>query len=123
MKLYLDSTDNKKVVIRLDGEEFVNQYDSPREQDVLGFLMKTLRLQGHTLQDISAINVNPGPGSFTGSRVGVAIANALAFALKIKVNGKTPPILPIYSAPPNITPPKKGDGLTKPTYRRITRVK
>ncbi len=38
MKLYLDSTDNKKVVIRLDGEEFVNQYDSPREQDVLLFL-------------------------------------------------------------------------------------
>ena len=32
--------------------------------------------------------VNRGPGSFTGLRVGVAIANALGFLLKIPVNGK-----------------------------------
>ena len=102
MKLYLDSTDNKKVIIRLDGEEFVKEYDSPREQDVLFFLNGLLEKRGQSLDDLAEIEVNPGPGSFTGSRVGVAIANALAFALKLKINGKTPPILPIYSAPPNI---------------------
>lgn len=107
MTLYLDTTDNKKVIIRLDGEEFVNQYDSPREQDVLFFLNGLLEKKGKTLDDVSEIEVNPGPGSFTGSRVGVAIANALAFALKIKVNGQQPPILPVYSSPPNITVKKQ----------------
>lgn len=37
---------------------------------------------------ISKILVNTGPGSFTGTRVGVAVANALGFALGIPVNGK-----------------------------------
>jgi|SRR3989344_7603985 len=106
MKLYLDSTDNKKVILRLAGEEFVNEYDSPRDQDVLFFLNTLLEKKSKSLNDVSEIEVNPGPGSFTGSRVGVAIANALAFALKIKVNGQNPPILPVYSAPPNITPAK-----------------
>ena len=109
MKLYLDSTDNKKVIISLDDEEFVREYDSPREQDVLFFLNTLLERKSKSLNDVSEIEVNPGPGSFTGSRVGVAIANALAFALKIKVNGKNPPILPIYASPPNITPPKRTD--------------
>ena len=102
MRLYLDSTDNKKVIIRLDAEEFINEYDSPREQDVLFFLNGLLEKKNLSLDDLSEIEVNPGPGSFTGSRVGVAIANALAFALKIKVNGQEPPILPVYAAPPNI---------------------
>lgn len=104
MKLYLDSTDNKKVIIRLDTEEFVNEYDSPREQDVLFFLNSLLEKKNRSLDDLSEVEVNPGPGSFTGSRVGVAIANALAFALRIKVNGQDPPVLPVYSSPPNITP-------------------
>ena len=109
MKLYLDSTDNKKVVIRLDGEESVNEYDSPREQDVLFFLNSLLEKKNKSLDDVTDVEVNPGPGSFTGSRIGVAIANALAFALKIKVNGRPPPILPVYASPPNITSPKRTD--------------
>lgn len=108
MKLFLDSTNNKKVIIRFDGEEFVNEYASPREQDVLSFLIKTLKLQRVSLKDVTEIGVNPGPGSFTGSRVGVTIANALAFALRLKVNGQTPPVLPVYATPPNITSPKYG---------------
>ncbi len=107
MKLYLDSTNNLKVIIRLDAQEFVSNNATPQDQDVLGFLMKTLRLQGSSLQDITQIEVNPGPGSFTGSRVGVTIANALALALNVPVNGQKPPILPIYSSPPSITTPKK----------------
>ena len=40
------------------------------------------------IKDISEIEVNTGPGSFTGLRVGVSIANALGWALGIPVNGK-----------------------------------
>lgn len=37
---------------------------------------------------LTGIEVETGPGSFTGLRVGVAVANALGFALNIPVNGK-----------------------------------
>ncbi len=106
MKLYLDSTNNRKVIVRLDGEEFTTEYATPQEQDILFFLHESLSQKGKTLDDLTEIEVNPGPGSFTGSRVGVTIANALALALKLKVNGQKPPVLPVYSAPPNITTPK-----------------
>jgi len=46
-------------------------------------------------QEIKEIKVNVGPGSFTGTRVGVAVANALGFALSIKVNGKKM-VKPVY---------------------------
>lgn len=103
MKLYLDSTNNKKVLIHLDGEEFSKEYTTPQEQDILLFLHETLKNKNQSLDDLTQIEVNPGPGSFTGTRVGVAIANALALALKIKINDQNPPILPIYSSPPHIT--------------------
>ena len=108
MKLYLDSTDNRRALVRLDNEEFTTEYATPQEQDILGFLCETLNLKGKSLNDLTEIEVNPGPGSFTGTRVGVAIANALALALKIKVNGQKPPVLPIYDSLPHLTSPKKG---------------
>ncbi len=100
MKLYLDSTDNTKVIIRLDDQEFINQVSSPREQDVFGFLVACFEKENLTPQDITEIEVNPGPGSFTGTRIGVSIANALGFSLSVPVNGQTNPIEPIYSSPP-----------------------
>lgn len=107
MKLYLDSTNNRAVIIKLDAKEYKTEYSTPQDQDVLGFLIATLKLQGRTLKEVTEVEVNRGPGSFTGTRVGVSIANALAFALGIKVNGQKPPILPLYSGPPSITVPKK----------------
>ncbi|MBI2334456.1 hypothetical protein HYU96_01515 [Candidatus Daviesbacteria bacterium] len=37
---------------------------------------------------VQGVEVETGPGSFTGLRVGVSVANALGFALDIPVNGK-----------------------------------
>ncbi len=102
MKLFLDTTNSRRVILRLDDEEFLATYATPQEQNVLMLLNDSLQQKEKSLDDISQIEVNPGPGSFTGSRVGVAIANALAFALRVKVNGQEPPILPVYSSPPNI---------------------
>lgn len=103
MKLYLDSTDNTQVVIRLDGKEFINKVDSPRNQDVFGFLLSCLEKENLKQEDITEVEVNCGPGSFTGTRIGVTIANALGFALGIPVNGQKKPIEPIYSSSPSIT--------------------
>ena len=105
MKLYIDSTNNLKTTIKLDDAELVVEYDSPREQNVLAVINEALRQNNLSLKDISEIEVNKGPGSFTGTRVGVAIGNALAFALGIKINGQKPPVEPTYGQPPNITTP------------------
>lgn len=106
MKLYLDSTDNTKTIIRIDEKEFIKENSSPRDQDVFGFLMLCLEGEGYTPQNITEINVNPGPGSFTGTRIGVTIANALGFSLGLNVNKQQPPVEVIYSSPPSITFPK-----------------
>lgn len=47
-----------------------------------------LKKHGVALPDIEEIEVNTGPGSFTGLRVGIAVANTLGFILKIPVNGE-----------------------------------
>ena len=62
-------------------------------QVLLPMIVKILASQEVVLQDVSEIRVNTGPGSYTGLRVGASIAQALAFALNIPVNGqlnKTP---------------------------------
>ncbi|MBI3260799.1 hypothetical protein HYZ64_00290 [Candidatus Berkelbacteria bacterium] len=48
------------------------------------------------LGSITEITVNPGPGSFIGSRAGVTVANTLGWLLGIPVNGKRPPIAVQY---------------------------
>lgn len=103
MRVYIDGTDNKKTVIRINDREYTRNVDSPRDQDVLGFLLQCLDRENVKPEDIDELEVNPGPGSFTGTRVGVAIANALGFGLEIKVNGSYTPVEPIYSSPPSIT--------------------
>lgn len=98
MNLFIDSTDNLQTVIRLDGKEYLKTYTSPRDQDILAHLLEVLKKSHHSIKDVTSVEVNPGPGSFTGCRIGVAIGNALAYALGIKINGQNPPILPIYPA-------------------------
>ncbi|MFI5265351.1 MAG: tRNA threonylcarbamoyladenosine biosynthesis protein TsaB [Candidatus Levyibacteriota bacterium] len=58
----------------------------PGDQNVLGLIKKLLKNQRVTLKEITSIEVKNGPGSFTGLRVGVSIANALSFALGVPVN-------------------------------------
>lgn len=106
MILYIDTTDNQKTIVKLDSHQLIKTYTSPRDQNLLSSIQELLSQQKVSPSQISAIKVNPGPGSFTGTRIGVAVANALAFALGIKVNDQTPPISPTYSQPPTITTPK-----------------
>lgn len=62
-----------------------NEYGS---QVLLPLIEKVLQTAGYKLQDLKGIEVEKGPGSFTGIRVGVSVANALGFTLGVPVNGK-----------------------------------
>lgn len=99
-KLIIDTTDREKITIRVHfGEKTDNITEAvmPRSQNTLLLIDKILKRNNFTPMDIDEIVVNAGPGSFTGTRVGVAIANALGFGLDVKVNGKkSKEVLPKY---------------------------
>lgn len=87
MKLYIDTSQREKTIIKLDDQVFEKENSNRKSQILLPFIMQTLEKLDKELTDISAIEVNVGPGSFTGLRVGISVANALGWGLKIPVNG------------------------------------
>ncbi len=87
MILKIDSTSREKVTVSLDDTKIIEE-QKLGSQILLPMIVKILKKQKAALADISAVEVNTGPGSFTGTRVGVAVANALGFALNIPVDGK-----------------------------------
>lgn len=90
--LYIDTSDSQetKVVLKteLGNYSLSEKTGVTKSQNVLPLIEKVLQEKQLALDDLSAIEVYPGPGSFTGVRVGVSVANALGFALGIPVNGK-----------------------------------
>ncbi len=84
-----------------------------------------LKAQNKTLADITGIVCYKGPGSFTGLRIGLSVANALAYSLQVPIVGiegedqwlqrgiralqsdqNDIGITPAYGAPVHITQPK-----------------
>lgn len=100
--LILDTADNKQISVGLNinGQEDIqtNRITSNKTQIILPMIDKILNKHSLKPGDISTIQVNIGPGSFTGLRVGLSIANALSFVLKVPINGKKvgEAILPVY---------------------------
>lgn len=90
--LLIDTSDNKliKVGLRMGEKEDlrVQPVDQRRAQVVLPLVELLLEKHNLTLTDLTEIEVTDGPGSFTGLRVGVTIANTLAYLLKIPLNGE-----------------------------------
>lgn len=88
-------------------------------------IQKLLSDNQKVLQDLEGVVVFKGPGSFTGLRIGITVANALAYSLRIPVvsnedpdwlqtglariqNGEGEAVaLPEYGALPHITLQKK----------------
>lgn len=88
MILSIDTTDNLKTIIKLGDFSISKSYSHPSSQEVLILIDKLIKKSGIKLIQITAIKVNNKLGSYTGTRVGVAIANALGWGLGLKVNGK-----------------------------------
>jgi len=57
----------------------------PISQTLLLAIDKLLKNQKAKITDLKAIVVSQGPGSYTGLRVGISVANALGFTLQIPV--------------------------------------
>lgn len=91
--VFIDTADNKeiKVGLTIDSTEYLLQkpLDRQKAQVVLPLLKQLLQEHKLTVNDITEVTVNPGPGSFTGLRVGVTIANTLGYLLNVPVNGKS----------------------------------
>jgi tRNA threonylcarbamoyladenosine biosynthesis protein TsaB len=86
---------------------------------------KILNKLSISYDDLNGVAIYKGPGSFTGLRIGMSVANALAYAQSIPIvaktgedwikksiealqSGKNDKIaLPKYGGPPHITQPRK----------------
>lgn len=88
MKLFIDTSSAKELHIKLGDREIVSEAKQNASQMLLPQIVAELEKQNKTLKDITAIEVVTKNGSFTGLRVGVSVAQALAWGLQIPVNGK-----------------------------------
>ena len=79
MKLYLDLSKSKiSKVTLMDGDQVISKTSGP---ETLPLIDKILKDRNLSLSDISEVDSFPGPGSYTGLRIGAAIANALNYSL------------------------------------------
>lgn len=101
------------------------QADRTLARHLLAFLRDTLAQRGASFGDLSGIGAMKGPGSFTGLRIGLSVANTLADGLAIPIVGTAGDawqveaqarlargendqiVLPMYSGEAHITQPRK----------------
>ncbi len=101
--LLIDTTSNQtiKVGLEIKGQKHVIEHhlDKHKAQAVLPLIEKILNDNNLKLADLTEIQANPGPGSFTGIRVGLTVANTLSALLKIPINNHPigQPAKPRYS--------------------------
>lgn len=74
-----------------DGQQTTREWQADRTlaRSLLAFLRDTLAEQGATFHDLTGIGVMKGPGSFTGLRIGLSVANTLADSLGVPIVGET----------------------------------
>ncbi|MCL2280334.1 tRNA (adenosine(37)-N6)-threonylcarbamoyltransferase complex dimerization subunit type 1 TsaB [Candidatus Saccharibacteria bacterium] len=132
MILALKTSDNPTEICLLDDNgKIVNKkvWNAERNlaRDLFGEIEKLFARNGPAKkwEDLTGVIVFRGPGSFTGLRIGITTANAIAYGREIPVVGATGDnwlasglkkltdgqndkiVLPEYGAPPRITTPKK----------------
>lgn len=89
------STDNCSVALLNQGEIVAKRAavaKSAHSEKLIGFISEIFKESSVTIDDIDAIGINIGPGSFTGLRIGLSTAKGLAFPNNI-------PVYPVKSLP------------------------
>lgn len=91
--LIIDTSSSEEISVGLrdgaTGYKKTAPATTQKSQAVLPMIAEILKERELSWSDIGAIEVTEGPGSFTGLRVGFAVANALGFLFDVPVNGKT----------------------------------
>lgn len=93
MVLWINTSDRKKIEVALkkggkivDSKFAENDFGS---QVLLNLITEILKKNNLDFKDLKGIEVEKGPGSYTGLKVGASVANALGFSLGIPVNNKS----------------------------------
>jgi tRNA threonylcarbamoyladenosine biosynthesis protein TsaB len=99
--LHIDTSKTQEISVILEsyGKSYEKTLPSKiaRAQTVLPLTEELLREADTSLRDIEEITVKEGKESYTGVRVGFAIANTLGHFLGVPVNGKKALAIPDYS--------------------------
>ena len=124
MIILLDTSTATCRLTTVDGESS-NNFDWVADRALARGLLAFIQEKVGDVKNISGIGIMRGPGSFTGLRIGMAVANTLADGLGIPIVGETGDswresalgrlssgeddqvILPFYGGDANITKPKK----------------
>lgn len=126
--LRTDSPTAEILLIGQDGRELkkhVWHADRTLAKDLLKVLREQMQAVGGDWKQISGVAVFKGPGSFTGLRIGITVANSLAYGLDVPIvatqgddwvsaatarlkSGENDRLaLPFYGGEANITLPRK----------------
>lgn len=92
MNLHIDTTNHKGISVTVsDGK---TEYHMQKEtkvwasQILLPAIVELMKKNKLTWGDITSVTVEKGPGSYTGIRVGIAIAQTISWVRDIPLNGK-----------------------------------
>ncbi len=100
IELFIDTSSNKYVMvgIKINEKQYIEkqEIDYQKAQAVLPMIKKILKKHELTFNDLTSIKVNQGPGSYTGLRVGLSVANTLSHFLNIPINKKEGELLEPY---------------------------
>ena len=124
MIILLDTSTATCRLTTIDGESS-NNFDWEAGRTLARGLLAFIQEKVGDVKNISGIGIMRGPGSFTGLRIGMAVANTLADGLGVPIVGETGDswresalgrlssgeddqvILPFYGGDAHITKPKK----------------
>ena len=124
MIILLDTSTATCRLTTVDGERS-NNFDWEAGRTLARGLLAFIQEKVGDVKNISGIGIMRGPGSFTGLRIGMAVANTLADGLGVPIVGETGDswresalgrlssgeddqvILPFYGGDAHITKPKK----------------
>lgn len=129
MKLLLHSgTPVFYVSVIRDNERHDYEFEAGRQlaKNIFTYIDESLQAHDAQLKDVTGIGVYQGPGSFTGLRIGITVANTLAESLDVPIVGVDDTdewqlaltklleagenhriVMPIYGGDAHITQPRK----------------
>lgn len=128
LALRTDSPTSELYLLESDGSELTQdiwEAGNNLSDELLSHVQALLKSQGADWQAVSGIIAYQGPGSFTGLRIGLTVANTLAYAQGVSIVGSKgetwmedglaelgnqpvgAQVMPEYGRQANITKPRK----------------